>query len=173
MTARQAAVCCEKLTHPQLKGNTDDSALLTASLLQSHAVLRSKSQVMDEHFDRAPGAGRNRNIVTEPGLVGSSAEIETKSALFNQREPLRQPRTAPPFADNITAVNEIGTGGWLSKHQRHRVEIAEILQLMAVFRNYSMQIDNTAHTRGFICSRILRLWSKQSKWPAVCCSERI
>lgn len=67
---------------------------------------------MDDHFDRAPGAGRSKNIATEPGLVGSAAGIETKSALFNQREPLRQPRTAPPFADNnITAVNDMGTGG--------------------------------------------------------------
>lgn len=90
----------------------------TASLLHSHAVLRSKSEVMDDHFDRAPGAGRSRNLATEPGLVGSAGEIETKSALFNQREPLRQPRTAPPFADNnISAANEIGTRGrGLSSH---------------------------------------------------------
>lgn len=67
---------------------------------------------MDEHFDRAPGAGRSRNVATEPGLVGSAGEIETKSAMFNQREPLRQPRTAPPFADNnINAANEIGKRG--------------------------------------------------------------
>lgn len=79
---------------------------------QSHAVLRSKAEVMDDHFDRAPGAGRSRNIATEPGLVGSVGEIETKSALFNQREPLRQPRTAPHFADNnVAAANDIGAGG--------------------------------------------------------------
>lgn len=63
---------------------------------------------MGDHFDRAPGAGRSRNVATEPGLVGNAGEIETKSALFNQREPLRQPRTAPPFADNnISAANDI------------------------------------------------------------------
>lgn len=66
---------------------------------------------MEDHFDRAPGAGRSRAIATEPGLVGTVGEIETKSAMFNQREPLRQPRTAPPFAESSSnAANDAAPG---------------------------------------------------------------
>lgn len=101
-------------------------------------------KVMDEHFDRAPGAGRSRNLATEPGFAGCAGETETKSALFNQREPLRQPRTGPPFADNsINAANEIGTRG----RGPDQSLVAEILKLMAHFRNDSMRIGNTRHTR--------------------------
>uniref|UniRef100_UPI0037E93F0F polyadenylate-binding protein-interacting protein 1 n=1 Tax=Semicossyphus pulcher TaxID=241346 RepID=UPI0037E93F0F len=60
---------------------------------------------MNENFDRAPGAGRTRNLPGEPGLVGA-VDGETKTTLFNQREPLRQPRTCPPFPEN----NNTGVG---------------------------------------------------------------
>lgn len=53
---------------------------------------------MDETFDRAPGAGRTRNVLPYPGNPGSAGDCaETKTSHFNQREPLRQPRTSPPF----------------------------------------------------------------------------
>ncbi|XP_070760507.1 polyadenylate-binding protein-interacting protein 1 [Enoplosus armatus] len=66
---------------------------------------------MDENFDRAPGAGRTRNLLADPGLVGNAADGDTKTTVFNQREPLRQPRTSPPFAENnISPANDL-TGG--------------------------------------------------------------
>lgn len=81
----------------------------------SDAVLRVKTDkpaVMDENFDRAPGAGRTRNLPADPGPMGTAGDTDTKTALFNQREPLRQPRTAPPFTDNnFSTANDIGAGG--------------------------------------------------------------
>ncbi|XP_028433916.1 polyadenylate-binding protein-interacting protein 1 isoform X2 [Perca flavescens] len=68
---------------------------------------------MNDSFDRAPGAGRTRNLPADPGLAGGAAgDCETKTTLFNQREPLRQPRTSPPFAENnISTANVVGGGG--------------------------------------------------------------
>lgn len=81
----------------------------------SDAVLRVKTDkpaVMDENFDRAPGAGRTRNVPVNPGLMGTAGDIETKTALFSQREPLRQPRTVPPYAENnISTATDMGAGG--------------------------------------------------------------
>ncbi|XP_041643719.1 polyadenylate-binding protein-interacting protein 1 [Cheilinus undulatus] len=66
---------------------------------------------MNDNFDRAPGAGRSRNLPGDPGFVGTAVDGETKSTLFNQREPLRQPRTCPPFAENnMSTVNDVGVG---------------------------------------------------------------
>ncbi|XP_070821350.1 polyadenylate-binding protein-interacting protein 1 [Chaetodon trifascialis] len=59
---------------------------------------------MNENFDRTPGAGRTRTLPADPGLVGSDVDGVTKTALFNQREPLRQPRTSPPFAENNSST---------------------------------------------------------------------
>ncbi|XP_015195727.2 polyadenylate-binding protein-interacting protein 1 [Lepisosteus oculatus] len=66
---------------------------------------------MTDNFDRAPGAGRNRAKPSITGLgeqesgrlpdVGEVAgEGEAKSSLFNQQEPLRQPRTSPSLGDS-------------------------------------------------------------------------
>ncbi|XP_069563985.1 polyadenylate-binding protein-interacting protein 1 [Brachyistius frenatus] len=55
---------------------------------------------MTESFDRAPGAGRTRNLTAEPGFAGNAGTGDTNTTLFNQREPLRQPRTAPPFTES-------------------------------------------------------------------------
>ncbi|XP_078107305.1 polyadenylate-binding protein-interacting protein 1 isoform X3 [Sander vitreus] len=67
---------------------------------------------MNDSFDRAPGAGRTRNLPADPGLAESAAgDCDTKTTLFNQREPLRQPRTSPPFAEsNISTANVVGGG---------------------------------------------------------------
>ncbi|XP_044052313.1 polyadenylate-binding protein-interacting protein 1 isoform X2 [Siniperca chuatsi] len=66
---------------------------------------------MNENFDRAPGAGRTRNLPAEPRLVGTAGDGDTKTTLFNQREPLRQPRTSPPFPENnISTANDMGGG---------------------------------------------------------------
>lgn len=68
---------------------------------------------MNENFDRAPGAGRTRNPPSDQGPAGTAGDGDTKATLFNQREPLRQPRTFPPFADsNAAAANDnMGGGG--------------------------------------------------------------
>ncbi|XP_020499580.1 polyadenylate-binding protein-interacting protein 1 [Labrus bergylta] len=72
---------------------------------------------MNDHFDRAPGAGRSRNLPGDPGFVGTAVDGETKTMLFNQREPLRQPRTCPPFAENNT-TNELSVGGDFKKQNK-------------------------------------------------------
>ncbi|KAM8887116.1 polyadenylate-binding protein-interacting protein 1 [Spinachia spinachia] len=67
---------------------------------------------MDESFDRAPGAGRTRNVVADPGLPGNVLDRgDPKATLFNQREPLRQPRTLPPFADNNLGAADVIVAG--------------------------------------------------------------
>ncbi|KAK2837877.1 hypothetical protein Q5P01_015089 [Channa striata] len=66
---------------------------------------------MNDDFDRAPGAGRNRNLAADPGLVCSAEDGDTKAMLFNQREPLRQPRTSPPFAErSVSPVRDVVAG---------------------------------------------------------------
>lgn len=66
---------------------------------------------MNESFDRAPGSGRSRNLPTDPGLADVVGDGDIKTQLFNQREPLRQPRTSPPFAENnMSAANAIAAG---------------------------------------------------------------
>ncbi|XP_074525386.1 polyadenylate-binding protein-interacting protein 1 [Halichoeres trimaculatus] len=64
---------------------------------------------MNENFDRTPGAGRSRNLPGEPGLLVTTVDGDTRTTLFNQREPLRQPRTCPPFTENNTSTaNDVG-----------------------------------------------------------------
>uniref|UniRef100_A0A4W5KH85 Polyadenylate-binding protein-interacting protein 1 n=1 Tax=Hucho hucho TaxID=62062 RepID=A0A4W5KH85_9TELE len=53
---------------------------------------------MTENFDRAPGAGRARIKPRSPGLADVGDGDAT--SVFNQREPLRQPRTSPPLTEN-------------------------------------------------------------------------
>ncbi|XP_070690244.1 polyadenylate-binding protein-interacting protein 1 [Pempheris klunzingeri] len=66
---------------------------------------------MNENFDRAPGAGRTRNLPADHGMGGAAGDGETKTTLFNQREPLRQPRTSPPYGENnISAASDMGVG---------------------------------------------------------------
>ncbi|XP_041957651.1 polyadenylate-binding protein-interacting protein 1 isoform X1 [Alosa alosa] len=62
--------------------------------------------MMTDNFDRTPGAGRVRGKPTSPGLgeVFSPPHPEigdgdAKPSIFNQREPLRQPRTSPPLLE--------------------------------------------------------------------------
>ncbi|XP_034547838.1 polyadenylate-binding protein-interacting protein 1 [Notolabrus celidotus] len=75
---------------------------------------------MNENFDRTPGAGRSRNLPGEPGFVGSAVDGETRTTLFNQREPLRQPRTCPPFAENnSSSTNDVGDLKRQNKPQQH------------------------------------------------------
>lgn len=83
------------------------------SISSFNAALRVKRADMNDSFDRAPGAGRTRNLPADPGLAESAAgDCDTKTTLFNQREPLRQPRTSPPFAEsNISTANVVGGGG--------------------------------------------------------------
>ena len=69
-----------------------------------------KPVVMNENFDRTPGAGRSRNLPADPGLMGPAGDGDTKTAIFNQREPLRQPRTSPPLAENNVS-NDVAGGG--------------------------------------------------------------
>lgn len=69
---------------------------------------------MNENFDRAPGAGRSRNVPADPGVMAMTAGDDSKDVLFGCREPLRQPRTSPPYADNNAANDAAGGGGELS-----------------------------------------------------------
>lgn len=55
---------------------------------------------MNENFDRAPGAGRNRGAPVDPGRVVNARDGDAKASMFNQREPLRQPRSVPPFPES-------------------------------------------------------------------------
>lgn len=66
---------------------------------------------MNDPFDRAPGAGRSRINPGEFVLPAAAAAEEDHSPpLFNQREPLRQPRTSPPFLENNVSANDTATG---------------------------------------------------------------
>ncbi|CAI5649695.1 unnamed protein product [Oreochromis niloticus] len=68
---------------------------------------------MNENFDRAPGAGRSRNFPADPGLMTGAGDADSKTPLFNQREPLRQPRTTPPFTENsIGSVSDMPDGDY-------------------------------------------------------------
>ncbi|XP_072289396.1 polyadenylate-binding protein-interacting protein 1 [Eucyclogobius newberryi] len=58
---------------------------------------------MNDPFDRAPGAGRNRVNPGDYGCPGATADEDVKPGIFNQREPLRQPRTSPPFSSESSA----------------------------------------------------------------------
>lgn len=66
---------------------------------------------MNENFDRAPGAGRARNLPADHGLLGAAGNGDPKMTLLNQREPLRQPRTSPPFAENNVSASGDCIGG--------------------------------------------------------------
>lgn len=78
---------------------------------------------MNDPFDRAPGAGRSRINPGEHGFPGTAAAEEgARPMLFIQREPLRQPRTSPPFLEsNIGANSDPVTGDWRSPNnpQQH------------------------------------------------------
>ncbi|XP_026198903.1 polyadenylate-binding protein-interacting protein 1 [Anabas testudineus] len=66
---------------------------------------------MNENFDRAPGAGRARNLTADSGIADITGDGENKTMLFSHREPLRQPRTSPPFAENnISTTNDVAVG---------------------------------------------------------------
>ncbi|KAL6466267.1 hypothetical protein MHYP_G00264000 [Metynnis hypsauchen] len=59
---------------------------------------------MAESFDRAPGAGRTRGKASGPAggdlYSGPPAEQDAGASVFNQCEPLRQPRTSPPTPES-------------------------------------------------------------------------
>lgn len=79
---------------------------------------------MNDPFDRAPGAGRSRINPGEHAFTGSPAEGDARPSLFTQREPLRQPRTCPPFPDSNIGPNcDVSAGDWRSpnkpQQQRH------------------------------------------------------
>ncbi|KAK5605586.1 hypothetical protein CRENBAI_009705 [Crenichthys baileyi] len=57
---------------------------------------------MNDKFDRAPGAGRTRGAPADPRLPVNVGGSDAETSLFNQREPLRQPRTVPPFPEIST-----------------------------------------------------------------------
>ncbi|XP_041753174.1 polyadenylate-binding protein-interacting protein 1 [Coregonus clupeaformis] len=59
---------------------------------------------MTENFDRTPGAGRVRIKPRRPGL----ADVGDSTSVFNESEPLRQPRTSPPLTENTNTSEAIG-----------------------------------------------------------------
>lgn len=66
---------------------------------------------MNDNFERAPGAGRIRNPPSDPGLMNTAGDTDSRTPIFNQREPLRQPRTSPPFNENTGAASDIVAEG--------------------------------------------------------------
>ncbi|XP_061754038.1 polyadenylate-binding protein-interacting protein 1 [Nerophis ophidion] len=67
---------------------------------------------MNENFNRAPGAGRSLNLAADSGLQSAGWNSESDATLFNQRVPLRQPRTYPPPGNcNNSPVTENGACG--------------------------------------------------------------
>lgn len=64
---------------------------------------------MNDNFDRAPGAGRTRNLTADPGLLRGAAVGEATTTLFSQRE-LRQPRTSPPLVENSVGATGDAVG---------------------------------------------------------------
>ncbi|CAN9513003.1 unnamed protein product [Ophioblennius macclurei] len=62
---------------------------------------------MNDNFDRAPGAGRTRNLTADPGLLRNAAAVGEAP---NQRQ-LRQPRTSPPFVENNVGSAGEAVGG--------------------------------------------------------------
>ncbi|MED6269733.1 hypothetical protein CHARACLAT_002656, partial [Characodon lateralis] len=66
---------------------------------------------MNDKFDRAPGAGRTRGAPADPRLPVNVGGSDAETSLFNQREPLRQPRTVPPFPEITTNATAGLPGG--------------------------------------------------------------
>ncbi|XP_051923196.1 polyadenylate-binding protein-interacting protein 1 isoform X1 [Hippocampus zosterae] len=68
---------------------------------------------MNENFNRAPGAGRSRNVPADPALPSTGWDSDSRLTFFNQREPLRQPRTYHPAPGdcNISTATENGAAG--------------------------------------------------------------
>lgn len=82
---------------------------------------------MNDPFDRAPGAGRSRINPGEFVLPAAAAAEEDHSPpLFNQREPLRQPRTSPPFLENNVSANDTATD-WQTRTQPQQQAISTTL----------------------------------------------
>ncbi|XP_022063464.1 polyadenylate-binding protein-interacting protein 1 [Acanthochromis polyacanthus] len=89
---------------------------------------------MNDNFDRAPGAGRTRNLPADPGFGGGTGDADSKTTLFNQREPLRQPRTSPPFAENnVGSTIDMGAGDFRRQSKPQQ----------------SANASNTSASRGF------------------------
>uniref|UniRef100_A0A3P9NZ08 Polyadenylate-binding protein-interacting protein 1 n=1 Tax=Poecilia reticulata TaxID=8081 RepID=A0A3P9NZ08_POERE len=63
---------------------------------------------MNENFDRAPGAGRSRGAPADPALAVNARDGDAKASVLNQREPLRQPRSVPPFPETSINATELG-----------------------------------------------------------------
>uniref|UniRef100_A0A3B5LK20 Polyadenylate-binding protein-interacting protein 1 n=1 Tax=Xiphophorus couchianus TaxID=32473 RepID=A0A3B5LK20_9TELE len=63
---------------------------------------------MNENFDRAPGAGRTRGAPADPALAVNARDGDAKASVLNQREPLRQPRSVPPFPESSINATELG-----------------------------------------------------------------
>lgn len=66
---------------------------------------------MNENFDRAPGAQRTRNLTADPAVLDATGDGESQTMLFNRREPLRQPRTSPPYPENSFGPANDGAAG--------------------------------------------------------------
>ncbi|KAM4745716.1 polyadenylate-binding protein-interacting protein 1 [Anableps anableps] len=66
---------------------------------------------MNENFDRAPGAGRTRGAPVDPAMAVNARDGDAKALVFNQREPLRQPRSVPPFPESSANATAGLSGG--------------------------------------------------------------
>ncbi|XP_057688784.1 polyadenylate-binding protein-interacting protein 1 [Corythoichthys intestinalis] len=79
---------------------------------------------MNDNFNRAPGAGRSRNLPVDAALQSTVWDSDSRFTDFNQREPLRQPRTYPANGDfNISSATENGaTSGDSGDSKRQSVD---------------------------------------------------
>lgn len=110
---------------------------------------------MNDPFDRAPGAGRSRTNAAEYAFHGTTAaDVDPRPSLFNQREPLRQPRTSPPFSEsNIGLHNEAGSGDWKSPSppQQHVLSTPVISDVNSVVKSSKL----SANAPEFVPSGLL------------------
>ncbi|KAJ8005924.1 hypothetical protein DPEC_G00122940 [Dallia pectoralis] len=98
-------MCKRHYTHSFLRAETGNEWRTEEPLKEEVTdPFHKQAAGMTENFDRAPGAGRARMKPSNPGL----ADLGDREAtfVFNQREPLRQPRTSPPLTENITNSHE-------------------------------------------------------------------
>ncbi|XP_037114986.1 polyadenylate-binding protein-interacting protein 1 [Syngnathus acus] len=78
---------------------------------------------MNENFNRAPGAGRSRNLPADAALQSSGWDSDSRLTIFNQREPLRQPRSYPAPGDcNVSTATENGAAGVSGDSKRQNTD---------------------------------------------------
>ncbi|XP_061623496.1 polyadenylate-binding protein-interacting protein 1 isoform X1 [Phyllopteryx taeniolatus] len=77
---------------------------------------------MNENFNRAPGAGRSRNLPADAAHSSAVWDSSNQLPFFNQRGPLRQPQTyTAPGHSNISTATENGAAAASGESKRQSV----------------------------------------------------